>query len=122
MLVRGLTQDALAEKIGIRQPSLSAILTGETKRTKHLPAIARALGCQIEWLETGDGPIEASVAEPSDALLSAIEALTVLARQQVEILARIDAKLGENQIPDESKNASGQNTARLFVQRFSDEK
>ena len=46
---RGLSQDALAERAGISQPSLSQIETGDTTpRLETLDAIADALGMTAE--------------------------------------------------------------------------
>ena len=55
----GLSQAQLADAIGIRQPSLHAIETGKSERSKHASAIARALGVSLRWLETGKGAMKA---------------------------------------------------------------
>ena len=50
----GLSQAELAARVGIKQPSLAAIETGETRRPRFLLGLARALGVTPEWLENGD--------------------------------------------------------------------
>jgi phage repressor protein C with HTH and peptisase S24 domain len=56
----GLSQAELARRVGMKQPSISAIITGETTHTKFAPEMARELGVAVEWLLTGEGPIEPS--------------------------------------------------------------
>jgi phage repressor protein C with HTH and peptisase S24 domain len=62
-----MSQSALADRVGIRYQSIQAI---EKKggRTRHLMALARALGVRPLWLETGEGPMEeeAPVQPPSE--------------------------------------------------------
>ena len=50
-----MSQQDLAVAVGIRQPSIQAIETGRAHGTKHLLAIAKALGQDPEWLESGTG-------------------------------------------------------------------
>ena len=54
----GRSQAQLADAIGIKQPSLHAIETGNSERSKHTSAIARALGISLAWLETGKGAMK----------------------------------------------------------------
>jgi len=49
----GMSQQKLAEAVGMRQPSIQEIETGKVRGTKHLVAIARALGVDPDWLQTG---------------------------------------------------------------------
>lgn len=53
--ILGMSQKALADAIGIQQPSIAAIESGKAKNTKHLLAIAKALRQDPEWLESGEG-------------------------------------------------------------------
>ena len=62
----GLRQHELERLTGISQQSLSKIERGDTKRTRHLVAIANALGVRPEWLETGDGPMRSGGATPEE--------------------------------------------------------
>jgi phage repressor protein C with HTH and peptisase S24 domain len=52
---RKLSQDQLAELSGLRQPDISKIERGEILKTTGLLALARALQCSPNWLDTGDG-------------------------------------------------------------------
>ncbi|MFI0399647.1 MAG: helix-turn-helix transcriptional regulator [Thiolinea sp.] len=49
-----LSQRALAESIGIRQPSVANILSGKTKDPKHAFLIAKRLGKTVEELMGDD--------------------------------------------------------------------
>ena len=60
---RKLSQDQLAELSGLRQPDISKIERGEILKTTGLLALARALQCSPNWLDTGDGESELVEAE-----------------------------------------------------------
>ncbi|ELY4627626.1 MULTISPECIES: helix-turn-helix transcriptional regulator [Enterobacteriaceae] len=49
-----LSQTQLAQKVGMRQQSLQAIESGETKRPRLLIELAAALGCEPHWLLYGE--------------------------------------------------------------------
>lgn len=56
----GLNQVALAEaastsKLPISQQNIQQLKSGRNKTSKHLPALAEALGVSLEWLTTGRG-------------------------------------------------------------------
>lgn len=51
----GLTQSEVARRIGVKVQQLQEIMRGDVKRTKHFPAIAKALGVDVAWLTTGKG-------------------------------------------------------------------
>lgn len=55
-----LTQPALAKRVGIKQPSISGIETGEYSTSVHTVAFARVCGVSAQWLETGRGDMDAS--------------------------------------------------------------
>lgn len=50
-----MSQETLAKKLGIKQPSVQAMEKSKAKKTKHLLALADALKQSPEWLETGRG-------------------------------------------------------------------
>lgn len=50
-----LTQKALAERVGMKQASLSELETGESQGTTMIASFAAALGVSALWLETGRG-------------------------------------------------------------------
>ncbi|MGX1957060.1 LexA family protein [Serratia proteamaculans] len=49
----GLTQAQLADKAGTSQQGIVSVETGRTVRPRYLPELAKALGCDIDWLLTG---------------------------------------------------------------------
>lgn len=51
----GLTQGELAEKIGIKQASISDLERGKSASSSYTASIARACGVSPFWLETGQG-------------------------------------------------------------------
>jgi transcriptional regulator with XRE-family HTH domain len=62
--LRGITQVALAEKIGRTQASISNLTTNASRRpnAETLLRLAAALECSAEWLARGDGhPFEINV-------------------------------------------------------------
>ncbi|MGE3150452.1 MAG: helix-turn-helix domain-containing protein [Pseudorhodoplanes sp.] len=50
-----LSQKALADRIGVRQNTIAAIESGETRRTKFLPDLARVLNVSVSDLEPSAG-------------------------------------------------------------------
>lgn len=53
---KGLTQEALAKRIGIKQPTLSGLESGKNNETAFLPEIERETGFRALWLKNGRGP------------------------------------------------------------------
>lgn len=66
----GLSQKALADKIGISDAALSKIESGANNPAKQtVIAIANALGVSLYWLETGEGEMyEKSASQTLDAI------------------------------------------------------
>ena len=54
-LERGISQKKLANAVGIKQPTLSELETGESKSTTNIAKFAAVLGVNPLWLETGKG-------------------------------------------------------------------
>lgn len=52
---KGLSQQELANAVGMKQPTLSALETGDANSTSKIASIARELGVNAYWLETGNG-------------------------------------------------------------------
>lgn len=50
---RGMMISVVAEKAGLSRQHLNKILSGKTGKSKHLPAIAKALDEDVEWLASG---------------------------------------------------------------------
>ena len=53
--IRHLTQEALATKVHITKQALQRIESGNTKKSKYLPDLARALDMNLNWLLYHDG-------------------------------------------------------------------
>ncbi|AMO58230.1 helix-turn-helix domain-containing protein [Endozoicomonas montiporae] len=54
---RGLTQAALADRVGARQGNINDIESGRNKSSKYLLALADVLNVDARWLERGIGQI-----------------------------------------------------------------
>ena len=52
---KNISQEELANNIGITQGTISLILRGVTKNSRHFPAIAKALDVELDWLLYGKG-------------------------------------------------------------------
>ncbi|QGH62725.1 helix-turn-helix domain-containing protein [Serratia proteamaculans] len=50
----GITQTALAERVGMRQQSIQYIEAGRAGRTSFILELAKALQCDPDWLLTGE--------------------------------------------------------------------
>ncbi|ENI1055658.1 MULTISPECIES: LexA family protein [Serratia] len=62
----GLTQAQLADKIGTSQQGIVSVETGRTVRPRYLPELAKALGCDIEWLLTGSSSSNVTYVGPHE--------------------------------------------------------
>ena len=60
MSQRNLVQEALAVAVGCSQASIQKLASGRTQKSRFLPAIARALQVDIDWLELGKMPSTSS--------------------------------------------------------------
>ena len=65
---KGWSQSDLARAIDV-VPATICILEGGKGSTKHIAAIARALGVSADWLDTGKGPQGSISASDARALL-----------------------------------------------------
>ena len=54
----GLSQDHVAQVIGIAQPSYSALETGKSASTSKIGSLANLFGVDAYWLETGLGRLD----------------------------------------------------------------
>lgn len=48
----------LAELVGMSYGALADIENGKANTTKYLSGLARHLRCNIDWLDTGEGPVD----------------------------------------------------------------
>lgn len=79
---KGISQAELARLIGIKQPSVFKILSGETRNPKKILEIATALNVDPHWLKTGEGDSDPSyriveVSEPQNPNTVRIDILDV---------------------------------------------
>lgn len=54
--LKGLSQQQLADAVGIKQSAISQLESGASQKTTYVAAIAAKLGVNALWLETGLGP------------------------------------------------------------------
>lgn len=79
---KGLSQAELARMIGVKQPSIFKILSGQTLNPKNILEIATALNVDPHWLKTGEGDPDPSyriveVSEPQNPNTVRIDILDV---------------------------------------------
>lgn len=55
----GLTQNQIAETVGISQPTYQALESGKVKKTSYMIEIAKVLRVNSNWLATGQGEMTA---------------------------------------------------------------
>ena len=96
----GISQAELAQKVGIKQPTLSDLENDMSKGTTKLASIAKVLRVRPYWLETGKGPNDAETADNAgDSATLSDEAIAVatafdslaLPAQREAILAQLRA-------------------------------
>ena len=56
-----LSMNAFAKQVGVSQPAIAKIASGETLNPKNILEIATALGVNAHWLKTGEGERDADV-------------------------------------------------------------
>jgi len=94
----GMTQKELAEKVGIRQSTLSELEQGKSRSTVHLASIARACGVTVQYLEgltdqpesEGEGVPSAAMARSVDIVRYVPELSYVQAGEWTEIGSVLD--------------------------------
>jgi transcriptional regulator with XRE-family HTH domain len=69
MLRKGLTQQQVAELLGVTHSAVSSCVAGRRPNRKHLPRLAAILDVPVEWITTGHPPQpwEAAVPVAGDA-------------------------------------------------------
>jgi transcriptional regulator with XRE-family HTH domain len=61
--LRGLTQKALGDLVGVSQAAIQKIETGKANQTTKLVELANALMVKPEWLSSGVGPMRSDAKE-----------------------------------------------------------
>lgn len=56
----GISQNALAKIVGIKQATVANLERGKSDSSKHLTALAAACGVSATWLDTGQGEMRAN--------------------------------------------------------------
>ena len=56
-----LSMNAFAKMVGVSQPAIAKIISGDTRDPKNILEIATALGVNPHWLKTGEGSPDADV-------------------------------------------------------------
>ena len=88
-----LTQADVARALGITRPAVSQWEAGKTKPSREkLRAFAKLTSTNPEWLETGEGPMEAPAREPEPRG----------SRKAVELADEIMALSSEGKLSDEA--------------------
>lgn len=69
----GVTQDQLAEALGVTQGTISLILTGKTQRSRLLPDIAQKIGVELSWLRGDESASVDNYITHNDNIISATD-------------------------------------------------
>lgn len=91
-----MTQRELAEKVGIKQPTLSELENGDSAGSAYLPLIAAALGVNALWLQSGKGakyPIK-NISPKELLLITAYREATDEGKTFIEMACASAPKLG----------------------------
>ena len=98
----GLTKTDFAKKLGLSQPFVSRICTGDAiPSDRTITDICRVFGVREKWLREGDEPMYEPAAEPDleyiNVLLSEIDnPFTDLIKSIMSVYMELDAKGQEN--------------------------
>lgn len=86
---RKMSRPKLAELSRVRYPTLAGIENGDQASSTRLHALASALSCRIEFLESGRGEWDATKTMDASATLSArLEEVRVVQALMARVLAR----------------------------------
>lgn len=93
MAETAISQSALAVKIGVSPSAISFVLSGKTHRTQYFPAIAEALGVDLDWLlGKRDGEYDEDQLELGQHLESGAQE-TVALLPEIDLLGRYAERL-----------------------------
>jgi transcriptional regulator with XRE-family HTH domain len=94
MKSRQITQAGLAAKIGITQPTLSRLTSGEANPSdRTVRDICAALRINETWLRTGEGPMEIETPDTLASTLAEQYGLSPYAARVINALAHAAAEL-----------------------------
>lgn len=94
---RRLSQQELAVKVGVRQNTIAAIEAGETKKTRYLPEIARALKVSIHDLDPSLGAEGSFIIDEPD----------LIGARDLDLYASVDAGEGAVVVSNEPVDKIG---------------
>ncbi len=114
---KNLTQQEVAERAGMSQPTYYKIESGKTKRTTYLNDLARVLSVSADWLATGEGSMTADALPQANksnildglrAQIAAMQTSGVLTDEQVhDIVDTVRVAMPANDVPLISWVAAG---------------
>lgn len=115
--LKGLSQKALGESVGISQAAIQKIEAGKAKETTKLLDLALALAVRPEWLSSGAGPMQSDISksiqtkanvppESEWGSVSPWDSNTPLEKDEVEVpfLRDIEFACGNGKVLDEDYN------------------
>lgn len=110
--LRGLTQKALGDLVGVSQAAIQKIETGKANQTTKLVELANALMVKPEWLSSGVGPMrsdakESNIGPESEwGTVDAWDKNTPLPDDEVEVpfLKDIEFACGDGRVHSEDHN------------------
>lgn len=110
--LRGLTQKALGDLVGVSQAAIQKIETGKANQTTKLVELANALMVKPEWLSSGVGPMrsdakESNIGPESEwGTVDAWDKNTPLPADEVEVpfLKDIEFACGDGRVQCEDHN------------------
>ncbi|MBN8431828.1 helix-turn-helix transcriptional regulator [Microbulbifer salipaludis] len=112
----GLTQQEVADAVGITQPSYALVESGKSYGSKHLVKIALALGVTATWLATGEGemkdqlvPVAGSVMLDSHQVLGFLKNLLMAESHLAQACSAVGAP------PDCEQNALHQRVSAILA-------
>lgn len=122
----GLSQQDLADAIGIKQPTLSELERGISTSSTHLISIANACGVSPDWLQTGN--TTKSYSELSDAKaqytvgkIDPWDSKTPLSEDEVELpfYKEVELKAGTGSVVAKEDSGFKLRFSRSTLRRFS---
>lgn len=103
----GLSQEQLAKKVGVTQPTISDIEKGIAKTTRIVVVLAQALRRRPQWLEFGTGPEMLSEGDwPFSTPRQEYEALSRKAKAKIDEFIADQAALEGRPPPRKSDRAA----------------
>jgi phage repressor protein C with HTH and peptisase S24 domain len=97
----GLTQGELAERIGIKQASISDLERGKSASSSYNASIARACGVNPYWLETGQGEMLAEGSTEPTSGMDNVARLPTQRANEIEIVGDLSVWDSDTPLEDD---------------------